>query len=50
MTPAQKALDAYNDFLHRFPRAPEAVEAKKDSDDVRNLLRREGARHRELLL
>lgn len=38
MTPAQKALDAYNDFLHRFPGAPEAVEAKKDSDDVRNLL------------
>jgi outer membrane protein assembly factor BamD len=35
MTPAQKALDAYNDFLRRFPTAPEAAEAKKDVDGIR---------------
>src|SRR3954469_14363732 len=29
LTSAQKALDKYNDFLRRFPTAPEAAEARK---------------------
>jgi outer membrane protein assembly factor BamD len=38
LTPVQKALDAYSDFLRRFPNAPEAAEAKKDIEHGRNLL------------
>jgi outer membrane protein assembly factor BamD len=38
MTPAQKALDAFGDFLRRFPAAPEAAEARKDSTELRKLL------------
>jgi outer membrane protein assembly factor BamD len=30
MTSAQKALDSYNEFLQRFPKAPEAPEAQND--------------------
>ncbi|MGK5082227.1 outer membrane protein assembly factor BamD [Bdellovibrionota bacterium FG-1] len=38
LTPAQKALDAYNDLLKRFPNAPEAAEAKKDAAHTRDVL------------
>ncbi len=38
MTPAQKSLDSYNEFLRRFPTAPEAEEARKDLADTRKLL------------
>ena len=38
MTPARKALDAYTDFLRRFPSAPESEEARKDTATVRGLL------------
>lgn len=38
LTPATKALTAYQDFLARFPAAPEAAEAKKDVDTIRNTL------------
>lgn len=36
--PAQRAQDAYNDFLARFPAAPEAAEAKKGLTDARTFL------------
>lgn len=38
LTPAQKSLDAYNEFLKRFPQAPEAPEARKDLAEVRKIL------------
>ena len=38
MTPAQKAQDAYQNFLKRFPEAPEAAEARKDLEEVRRSL------------
>jgi outer membrane protein assembly factor BamD len=38
MTPAQRALDAYNEFLRRFPSAPEADEARKDMAATRKAL------------
>ena len=38
MTEGQKAMDAYNEFLKRFPTAPEAEEAKKDVLEVRQKL------------
>ncbi|MDR3605897.1 MAG: outer membrane protein assembly factor BamD [Oligoflexia bacterium] len=38
LTPAQKCLDAYNDFLRRFPEAPEAVEGHKDLEKARAFL------------
>lgn len=38
LTPAQKSLDAYLEFLKKFPTAPEAEEAKKDATHVRDLL------------
>jgi outer membrane protein assembly factor BamD len=30
LTPAQKSISAYGDFLQRFPNSPDAEEAKKD--------------------
>ena len=38
LTPAQKALEAYNEFLRRFPAAPEATEARQDVAVTRNVL------------
>jgi outer membrane protein assembly factor BamD len=38
MTSGSHALDAYNDFLRRFPSAPESAEAQKDMTEVRNKL------------
>jgi outer membrane protein assembly factor BamD len=38
LTSAQKALDAYRDYLKRFPSAPESEEANKDINEVRRLL------------
>lgn len=38
MAPAQKALDAYGDFLRRFPNDPQAAEAQKDIAEIRKLL------------
>lgn len=38
LTPIQRALDAYADFLRRFPNAPEAAEAKNDIEYGRRLL------------
>ena len=38
MTPAYKAVDAYTEFLQRFPNAPEAPEAKKDVEKIRGFL------------
>jgi outer membrane protein assembly factor BamD len=38
MTSGVKALEAYDDFLRRFPGAPEADEARKDMASVRNQL------------
>jgi outer membrane protein assembly factor BamD len=38
MTPGQKALDAYNEFLKRFPSAPEAAEAQADVAKTRQAL------------
>jgi outer membrane protein assembly factor BamD len=38
LTTVQKALDAYNDFLKKFPEAPEAKEAKQDVVEARRLL------------
>jgi outer membrane protein assembly factor BamD len=35
MTPAKKALDAYADFLHRFPASPDVAEANTDVADLR---------------
>jgi outer membrane protein assembly factor BamD len=38
LTPAQKAQDAYNEFLKRFPASPDTVEARKDLAKTRSLL------------
>ena len=38
LTSAQKALDIYNDFLHKYPALPEAKEAEKDRLEIRNRL------------
>jgi outer membrane protein assembly factor BamD len=38
LTPAQKALDAYTQFLKRFPQAPESAEANKDIGLIRKTL------------
>ncbi|OFZ78231.1 MAG: hypothetical protein A2583_02610 [Bdellovibrionales bacterium RIFOXYD1_FULL_53_11] len=38
LTSAQKSLDAYNDFLKRFPAAAEAKEAREDVAALRNKL------------
>jgi outer membrane protein assembly factor BamD len=38
LTPAQKALDAYNEFLKRFPQDKLADEARKDVAESRRLL------------
>ena len=38
MTEAQKGLDAYNDFLKRFPGDANAEEARKDAQDIRSKL------------
>lgn len=38
LTPAQKAVDAYTDFLRKFPSAPEVAEAKGDIATSRKLL------------
>jgi outer membrane protein assembly factor BamD len=38
LTSAQKCVDAYNDFLRRFPSAPEAAEANKDLESARSEL------------
>lgn len=38
LTPAKRALDAYQDFLRRFPNAPEINTAKTDIAEVRRLL------------
>jgi outer membrane protein assembly factor BamD len=38
LTPAQKAIDAFNDFLHRFPMDPNAKEAAADLTDSRKKL------------
>jgi outer membrane protein assembly factor BamD len=38
MTPATKAMDAYNDFLRRFPADANAAEARGDLAKTRNLL------------
>ncbi|MCM2280008.1 MAG: outer membrane protein assembly factor BamD [Oligoflexia bacterium] len=35
---AQKALDAYNEYLGRFPSAPEATEARTDANTARRYL------------
>jgi outer membrane protein assembly factor BamD len=35
LSPARKSLEAYEDFLRRFPSAPEAVEARKDVETAR---------------
>jgi outer membrane protein assembly factor BamD len=37
-TPSQKCEEAYNEFLRRFPVAPEATEAHKDLEKARELL------------
>ena len=38
MTPATKSLDAYNDFIKKFPTAPESDEARKDIASLRKTL------------
>lgn len=38
LTSARKSLDAYDDFLRRFPATPETVEAKTDTAEIRRLL------------
>jgi outer membrane protein assembly factor BamD len=38
LTPAQKSLDAYNEFLRRFPTAKEADEARADVAAIRKTL------------
>jgi outer membrane protein assembly factor BamD len=38
LTSAQKAVDAYNDFLRRYPQAPEAEEARKELNQARTAL------------
>lgn len=38
LTPAQKALDAYNEFLREFPDSAQAAEARTDLAEVRKIL------------
>ncbi len=38
LSPAQKAMVAYEDFLKAFPTSPDAPEAKKNLAEVRNVL------------
>lgn len=38
LTPAQKAMEVYLTFMKLYPTAPEAVEAQKDIQSIRNLL------------
>jgi outer membrane protein assembly factor BamD len=38
LTPAQKAQDAYNDFLHKFPNDANVAEARKDLAETRKQL------------
>jgi len=38
LTPANKAIDAFNDFIHRFPADPNAEKAKTELGDCRRLL------------
>jgi outer membrane protein assembly factor BamD len=38
LTPAQKSIDAFNDFLHRFPADPNVKEAQTDLGDCRKML------------
>lgn len=38
LTPGQKALDAYNEFVRRFPADEHAAEARKDIVDTRKIL------------
>lgn len=38
LSSAQKATEAYNEFLRRFPQAPEANEAREDLAKARNIL------------
>jgi outer membrane protein assembly factor BamD len=38
LTPAQKAVDAYQEYLHRFPAASDAQEARDDLGSARKLL------------
>ncbi|OFZ70323.1 MAG: hypothetical protein A3K03_03900 [Bdellovibrionales bacterium RIFOXYD1_FULL_44_7] len=38
LTAAQKALDAYQEFIRRFPNTPEATVAKKDISELRKTL------------
>lgn len=38
LTPAQRALDAYKDYLAHYPSGPDAVEATKDIGEIRNFL------------
>lgn len=38
MTPAQKALDAFSDYLRRFPSNPESDDARKKASELRGLL------------
>jgi outer membrane protein assembly factor BamD len=38
LTPAQKALDAYNEYLRRFPKEKESDEARKDVAETRKIL------------
>lgn len=38
LTSAQKGLDAYNEFIHRYPTSTETQEARKDIEEIRRLL------------
>lgn len=38
LTVVEKSLEAYYDFLRRFPEAPEAAEARKATHEIRSLL------------
>jgi len=38
LTPAQKSLDAFNEFLRRFPEAAEVAEARQGANDSRKIL------------
>lgn len=38
LTPGQKAIDAFNEFLKKYPQAPEAAEAKEKVQETRRLL------------
>ena len=38
LTTATKALEAYNDFVKRFPGAPEVADAQKDVGEIRKTL------------